>query len=549
MATASLLAACSDSAELTTGRGDSPNGNAAEAVQFSTYMGRTGTTRGGSYGALNTARLHEADYGFGVFAYSTGAKNYADYRNQGGPTEAYPTFMYNEWIKGGAEAGKWVYAEEKNTKYWPNDNNGTLGQVSFFAYAPYAYTPEELDKNAELTGQTVTARRDIDQGTEYGIVAFSGNAYNGEAGGKFSDPYVKYIIAKDDDKQVDLLWGTTGTNGNNVAGEVLPGVAATTYDAQAPDYHVNADLTKQKTDGTIHFLFKHALAKIGGAYVGNGDGSDDDGLTRTNGLMVVLDIDKEGQELGGSLQPYVEGADVANTPYNTKVTVNSIQLESGRQLKADADVTSAAFDYDSDTEGLMNTGILNLATGVWTDHTNTNGILTRTQSVVPATGDATTDGAQGGLLHPSIAEQQSFASAAYTRERFEELPVGVTTVPKNVYQQDAAPFVFIPGTKPVIRIAIDYTVRTYDAKLANKYSEVRQRVTKVLCITEPVELNKQYNILMHLGLTSVKLTATVSDWDIAGNGAGGSTDGVSGGTIAVDDATIEHVYLPVNVAE
>ena len=124
----------------------------------------------------------------------------------------------------------------------------------------------------------------------------------------------------------------------------------------------------------------------------------------------------------------------------------------------------------------------------------------------------------------------------------------MTTVAKNVYESEAQPLVFFPGTKPIIEFTITYTVRTYDANLKDSYTEVKQKITKRLYITQETELNKQYNILMHLGLTGVKFTATVSDWE-ATNATGAVEDPVNGGSpVQTFDETIEHVYLPINVA-
>jgi hypothetical protein len=55
---------------------------------------------------------------------------------------------------------------------------------------------------------------------------------------------------------------------------------------------------------------------------------------------------------------------------------------------------------------------------------------------------------------------------------------------------------------------------------------------------------------MHLGLTSLKFTATVSDWEATS--ATGTTVDPGDGTSPVttyDGEELEHVYLPINVAE
>ena len=594
-----MLAACSESADLEQAAVADANPQAAGSeVAFDTYMGMTRSTRGGAYGSIDTDRLKQPGYGFGVFAYKTGTQTYMDYRTQNAQTRRYPNFMYNEPIVYDATKAKWVYMHPENTRYWPNevadsftdDQNDDAGNdrattdyqnggnVSFFAYAPYT-TEGNKETTPDIIGQAVTSSDDG------GILFFSTGNFNGGTATataederyKFSDPYVKYKIAAESSRQVDLLWATTlGSSENVLSQGTQPGVSSELYPdfwndgteikndyvttpsdpvILRPVYNVPADLTKQKTNGTVNLLFKHALAKVGGSYIGTGDGSDEDGTTPTNGLMVILDIDKDGYEVGGSLYPYAEGPK-AGTPYNTKVTINEVVLVSEKQLTAEgmtAIKDDTAFDYTSTTytETLRNTGIFNLVTGVWSAiqaETYTSGVTKRTQTIVPSV-NAVTDATRDAILNHNVAEPASYTTTAYTKARYEELPVGVTTVAKNVYESDTQPFIFIPGTYPIITITIDYTVRSYDAKLADNYTEVRQRITKRLYILDEIQLNKQYNILMHLGLTSVKLTATVSDWetkDATATTVTTPTDGTS--PVATYDQDVEHVHLPINVA-
>ena len=70
----------------------------------------------------------------------------------------------------------------------------------------------------------------------------------------------------------------------------------------------------------------------------------------------------------------------------------------------------------------------------------------------------------------------------------------------------------MPGTKPRFTVAITYTVRTEDANLAAGYSETTQTITKTVQFGSAVELNKQYTLNLILGLTSIKVEATVSEW-------------------------------------
>ena len=598
------LTACSETVSLEPAEGAVADGKSSPLpVLFDTYLSKPAATRSGSPGAIDTEKLKQSGYGFGVFAYKTGTDSYADYRTQDATPRRYPSFMYNEYIRYDAEQAKWVYDNPQNTKYWPNEvhdfggnnvddqnNDATTdytngGLVSFFAYAPYVPEADKITTPA-ISGQTVS---DVPTAFEGGILTYSTPSFNGgtataEATAeryKFSDPYVGYKLAQESSKQVDLLWATTLGSSESVLGqgmqlggsaELLPEFTTdgqeikNDYDTDPlnpfylrPTYNVPTDLTKQNTSGTVSLHFKHALAKVGGAYHGTGDGSDEDASTPTNGLMIILDIDKDGQVTGGSLYPYA-GTITPQTPYNTKVTVNEIVLQSEKQLTQLGmhDIKeNLTFDYGSEAqaEPLFNTGLLNLATGVWHNvryQPYDNGQTVRTQTILSpgALFDGSTDDAdKDAVLHPSIAEPMACTTTPYTRERYEELPIGVTTIAKNVYQSNTQPFVFIPGTYPIITITVDYTVRTFDAKLADNYAEVRQRITKRLCILDQILLNKQYNILIHLGLTSVKFTATVSDWDVTDAHVGSTTDPGGGQSVVQTyDQDVEHVYLPINVA-
>jgi len=570
-----LLAACSSDTTFSADGIHPAVKNEADIINFSTYMSNSAYTRAGAYGAIDTEKLKLNDYGFGVFAYYTQGQTYADYRTKDAVADHFPLHMYNEQIIYDAAESKWTYADVRNTKAWPNEfaegplddqsdpatGSTARGNVSFFAYAPYAPETSDVitDPTSGIPMQQVSPS--AQQGSDYGIVAFSRNNFNGIADQRYSDAYLKYIIPTDADKQVDLLWGTTGNNSDNVIGAQQLGVPTADLDGGLGRFNVNADLTKQKTNGTVSFIFKHALAKIGGSFVGpdDVDGSDNNPNTPTNGLMAILDIDKDGQEQGGALQPYVGTITDGQTEYNTKVTINEITLTSEKQLTPagkDAIEAGTPFDYEDATyvTDLYNTGIFNLVTGVWTDHTASGTGNQRSQTILPAGADykgSTDDSRKEAILNKNVAEPTSYTTAEYTQARYEELPIGVTTFAKNVYADDVQPFVFIPGTHPIVTVTITYTVRTYDAKLARNYSEVTQRITKRLYFLDEIELNKQYNVLLHLGLTSMKFEATVSDWEATNviptiTPTPNPGDGTS--PVATYEDDVEHVYLPQNVA-
>jgi len=480
-----------------------------EPLLFGSYNGRA-LTKAGKVGDLTTDILKSADAGFGVFAFYTAAK---DFNKTSGSSnlnaDIVPNFLYNEKVYWDNSVSLWTY---DNLKYWPNDNsdadNGnstgstSSSKISFFSYAPYV--AETTDFTAETSG----------------IVGLSANTQAG-------NPCVEYQIDSEGNS-IDLLWGTAGDNDVDINGNSQPGNYVQynngTADVDAL-YKTNVNLVKMKTGGKVKFLFKHALAQIGGS---------SNKTTTAN----VPDRDSEGAPTGtesattlkqGGLQVKLNVDDVSGgvLDANTIVTVKKITISN--DLDGDGDVddddkvdvtitdpTTATATVTTLKAGFISRGTLDLATGIWTANTD------------PAyeNGAVNTE-----LLSPAqIAEDQAAATAAGTsytaptvemaqniREpenvtAFNQLPIGVLTTAQNVFESTANPLVLMPGTIPVLRVTITYIVRSLDTKLAQKYTEVEQTISKIIYLNEAIQINKQYNIIIGLGLTSVKFEATVSDW-------------------------------------
>lgn len=569
-ATALLFAACTQT-ELDDSAAVVASQNGDNAVVFGTYMSGNEQTRAGYQGSINTNTLKDLNdagnpvsprltNGFGVFGYYTGTAAYAQ------ATKA--NFMYNEHVyydKAHTEdyISHWVYAP---MKFWPNEvqdgsaawnvddqdndhsdnqaytDGGKGGKVSFFAYAPYV----ALSTSEDLAS------------ADGGIIMINNDAqYGGNT--KEENPTVEYVVASKGEKVVDLLWGTAGTASPGVTGAANTGVAAssdgsaTAYQkAILPGYTVNADLTKQKTNGKVEFAFKHALAKVGGSTIYSNNPS---GVSQY-GLMVVLDLDdQKGAEGGGKMEKNPGGTgypDQTKAPNLTKVTVQDVQIV-GRSL----------IPYNSKNPGEdgyvahyleSNRGTFDLATGKWSlangGSVTKGGEATVTHKITSKKSSTDDQNAKAGELSTEIAEPAALkypspADAGQRITNFEELPEGVTTTAQNVYKSEAYPLVFIPGTYPELTITVTYTVRTYDPNLYRKYTEVTQKITKKVTFKQAVELNKQYSLLMHLGLTSVKFSATVAEWDHTVI----TPDGSESGATAVKEEAVEHIYIPRNVGE
>lgn len=541
-----VTTSCSDTEVLADTNPTAENSN-DNAVTFGTYLGRSTQTRAGETGALTTEKLKNSANGFGVFAYYTGKDTYGQYQctTYSGETAGTSTadqvanFMFNQQVKWDESATTdyithWYYTP---IKYWPNEvqsgavddqdndesdnqatGSGTYGgNLSFFAYAPYV-------------SMDITSTTD-------GITAINGKTELSSANAVTGDPTITYVVPSTGADVVDLLWGTYGTTSTNVlGGSTNAGVsysssaAANTYQAAILDngisgtdgYTLNADLTKQNTKGTVNFAFKHALSKVGGST------TTLSGSTTTNGLMVVLDLDdQKGNESEGTKDA------------TTLVTIKSVKIDAVSMIDDDNDGTP-------DTYLKSAQGVLDLATGQW-DITKT--ITTADDNISTDKTDATVT--KHYLYESNSTESDKTADLATSIAEPSSTPTyssgwsltGVTTTAQNVYKStDVVPLVFIPGTYPELTVTVDYFVRTYDANLSTTYSEVEQVITKKVTFANAVELNKQYNLLMLLGLTSVKFTATVSDWVVDGDTDG---DGTISGTESVD---IEDIYVPRNVS-
>jgi len=481
------------------------------AVQFGTYLGKTGTTRAaaaeGDIVAPNAAsgnKLGTAGYEFGVFAYYTQELTYGQQQHgtytaeSGSASNIAPNFMYNQKVSFANEGATWTYAP---IKYWPNEfANGDVdtntpaaqgaasnGNVSFFAYAPYT-------DGTSLGSDGITA---ISSATTTG------------------DPTITYTIPTDINTGgafVDLLWGTLSGTGQNVLSSGNIGVTgdkdatANTYEQAVLDGKtVNADLNKQKVSGKVGFNFLHALAKIGG---GASTSS-----TPTAGFLVQLDIDNGATISGGSRETFDAGSGFTDA-WRTIVTIKSITITN--------DLDNSGGINDSEV-GLGGSKVLNLATGQWS---SASSATTFTQTIGTADGTNT----YNAVLNTKLAEIYDNTPTTWlehlgssdvknyfkytSTEDITDVHPGVMETAQSVYNAETqSPFILFPGTIPSFKITVDYIVRTYDAALDRNYTEVEQTISKTITFGAPVEMNKHYSLLMHLGLTGVKFTASVSNWE------------------------------------
>lgn len=403
------LASCSSNSDLATDVTPSNNEAAQTPVTFGTYVGKSASTRAAATGDQTTKSLQTS--GFGVIAYYTGSTAWAGSKN----TIA-PNFMYNQKVASSDNGSSWTYDP---VVYWPNT---TGDKVSFFAYAPY----EEDIKPSTGNASSATT----------GITALSSNTATGE-------PTVKYVLGAQNAAQVDLMYAVKGS------------------DASSTSTAFNTDLTKTTTSAKVNFLFKHALAKIGGA---------------------------------GAITVKANPDDASSTNIGTKtfITVKEIKIEGVGGTDANT--------YKS--------GTLNLATGAWSfadsDKVDAN------SSVVYYDLKST-----DGTLNSAIAEPKSF-----TTPGTDAATKYVTTTSQDVMASGATTNYIIPASgAQKLKVTIVYVVRTVNSNIDGGYTGgangITNTVSQEVSLKDGFASNKAYKFNLSLGMTSVKFEATSSDWSDA----------------------------------
>ena len=470
VALAAILASCVQSETLDVVEQVQTKGRSA--INFDVYTQRNISTKAGVAGdftndSLINGPLHSKD-GFGVFTYYTDNGNYDQYCK--------PNYMYNQQVTvfktvpASASNPMWKY---EPVKYWPNETGAAassddMDKLSFFAYAPWV---KVVPNTGAIDVSDIIANTDYRQGQKDTLIAIrqgtniTGMTTNSASG----DPLIKYVVDWVPSTSVDLLWGVQGTGDNEgkpFTNQTKPGVA-----------------------DSIKFNLKHALAK----------------------LNIQIDT-------------YVDGVDATNAVASeTKIWVRSITFQG------------------FSTKGALNLNNTTKDKPLWLDYAGANSLETEAVTIHDGRKDGKegytgTDGAATNEkltgLNPVIVQ-----SGKYTIDTSDPSATilvadnpGVTKTAVNLFNPGdafetadkklAAPIYVIP-TEETLTFTIVYDVETYDKNLAGYLSDgevtgstIENKITQSLS-TIKLEAGKAYTIKLHLGITNVKVAATVTDWGSA----------------------------------
>lgn len=486
-AAAAMITACSETDVLENSATLAKSNEAP--VTFDVYAQRN-ITRAGTPGTLDNNNIGKV--GFGVFGYWTKGSEYN--------TNATPNFMYNQKVitseSPATGTSKWSY---EPVKYWPNEFGSAaisdeVDMVTFFAYAPWTEiepttgeiiaTEDKAVKNANGEDEDITET--IDHQKKFNIISVNKNNATG-------DPIIKYVVDTDPATSVDLLWGVAAekavdeytpidgqADGQNALVKVTPGLPF--KNLVKPN-----DPTKDK----LLFNLKHALAKIKITinYIKD-DFTPDAEATLTTPDKINAD----------ETRIFVRSFTMSG--FTTKGALNLNNTTAGEPLWKDEDgVKELTFNKP-----------VTFLDGRRDDHEGAK------------TGEVKSEDPQG--LNPDLLQTYAVMgnkdgktiwpadqNPGVTEE--EELLFGGSKDVNGGY------FYVIPrNTDDAVDVTIAYDVETIDSALASKLSDDETHGLSIPNVITKrdifdgldIKAGYMYEVNIHIGMTSVKIDATVQPW-------------------------------------
>ena len=258
------------------------------------------------------------------------------------------------------------------------------------------------------------------------------------------------------------------TAGTGLPADVKSGITALSNNAYTGAPTVTYKLADDKTQ-SVDLLW--------GAKMGTTNGVNTD-LTRTKdnvGFTFKHTLAKFGGDNSCIKAILATDDDKAFDKTTTKVTISDITITS---------------------KDIATTGTLDLTTGTWSGQNN-DGKMTLD---IPAT-----------AISEAIAEPET-ADKEINKTVAEGLVGLQPTTYTNVLKENTASYYFIPGVKPTFYVTVTYWVRTIDSSLSAGVTNVKQTIKKTIQFPNAFEANKKYNLILSIGLNTVKFSAEVSDW-------------------------------------
>ena len=347
-----------------------------------------------------------------------------------------------------ASAPDFMYNQKVENKTWDETSKQF---TDAWTYEPLKYWPNN-------TGDKVSffAYAPYDAGTN------SNFTFNEDAG----LPTLNFTVNTDVKRQQDLLWAD-------------------------PQMNLTKATDHASINGTVNFEFHHALAKIGfqvqtmidkvNADDVNSSGNEADNETKTEGEgESETTVPDNGENLDGQTTVIVK-----------KVTLSGKFIPSGTLSYTPNDESKYVASITGDASSEDVSYVLSASS---TDADNN--LYNATSITLPTA----TEAEEGDDEEESATGYTGFGqSVNQTEAQLNAEDSYIMIIPKEFTGEDK------------LKITVEYDVVTVDSKLADDVSAVENNIASSFTGIS-FEAGKQYTFSLHLGLTSVKLAATVNDW-------------------------------------
>jgi hypothetical protein len=547
-AAAAMMTACSET-EVLDQTAYQQNADQVGGIKFDVYAQRGITRGGGQYGDLDNANI--GANGFGVFAYYTAGEQYSN--------SAKPNFMYNQQVTTSESpaTGSTIWKYEP-VKYWPNEYGSAaisddIDYLTFFAYAPW--TEFEPTTGELIVPATLTDKDSIEHYQKYNIISVNKNTATG-------DPIIKYVVDTDPATSVDLLWGVAAKPGEKPYYSPIDGEDANKDVAVEPGMPF-IDLVKPNdpVNDKILFNLRHSLAKVRVSidYVADQLTPADynaevksDSINANETRIFVRSFSIEGWATEGALNLNNTEADKPLWKDVDGVKdINFAKITYFDGLKDGKEGTENNAQKSESPIGLNGQIIENYAKPdtIWEyiitpaveavlytaeDPEVIAGTATVGEVKIPAQ-EAMKDSVIAGF---KFAEGKNPGVGAATEEPVDSIEivdggcvqgatgkaaVGSVLLFGGDPENNGGYFYVIPRNQEEgVNVAISYDVETIDKNLADKLSDnllkgssIENNIYKENIFGSGVDFEpgKVYDIKIHLGMTSVKIDATVTAWE------------------------------------
>ena len=364
-------------------------------------------------------------------------------------------------------------AESRGTVITTDGSDNTSDALTTKGFGVFAYYTGTADFNASthtpnfMYNQKVTGVQGDNKITwSYSPVKYWPNNKGDKVTFLAYAPYYENKTLNNDNQSLTFNISNTDIKGQEDILYLCQNTNTTNADGSCSVNHKTINLTKQDVDDKVQFHFLHALSRVG---------------FYAEVMVDEVNVDQTGDpdDNKDSNGTAVGNGDLAS---ETKITIEEIEL----------------------IGKFYSTGSLNLKEGIWTPTASSSeyNFKLTTDNLVNNVFDGDADNATGAAPDADVSIRQVNKTDSYLMIIPQDFVASGTTL----------------AAGEGIKIRVKYTVVTTDANNSSNTSTVTNDVTSDEFVFN-FEQGKAYSFNLHLGMTSVKFSASVGEWIEGGNTA------------------------------